>query len=641
MLEESDAEVLRPLFSIDDATWAATAEQQPGVIYLKAMRYAMQPHLRDVYPSLLHPAYYFERAARIIWHPSVFAWEAKAGYDENVYPNTYARGVAAGLLQPGEDSTIVTGPGSSSKTYTASAVAYAVYASDPKNTAIIISSTSGQGADTRTWSAIKGFHNAAGPYACGTVLEGHRAITVNEDFAGRKDTQARDLNDGIMITNLPQGNEGLNAAANLVGRKNKLIIWVVDELPFLASGILDLPETNLSKNPMFKTWLLGNAVPGRNPHREACEPPGGWKGFVSDNTDFGGMWRSKSGRLVIFLSGWKSPNCAEALVQCEHKALLPFPSLVGWIDHRKDAMRLGNGDWRAGIKTANFRAMNVGIYDEGGVNALTVLSEPTVPQVARGSVKWGPGQIFPIAAMDIAFTEHGDDNVIMIGQMGYEYETGRRVILLPDEGITVEPDASDDYVEGIAKAVVRILTQAGVEPQRFGLDISNDGGKMLQAIGRAWYAGASDKILAISSQGKASDVQISWDDPRIRSSVWGKRVTEYWMNAARLVRSGAVRGFNVASAYARDMFTREYRHVAKDIVDVIPKKVMKKETGRSPDNGDTFVYLLAVAEANGFTPDLPKPESNLLEGEKERLKELLAGNSSPSSDDGWGGYGSW
>jgi hypothetical protein len=137
----------------------------------------------------------------------------------------------------------------------------------------------------------------------------------------------------------------------------------------------------------------------------------------------------------------------------------------------------------------------------------------------------------------------------------------------------------------------------------------------------------AERIIAISSQGTAEDRVIGGGDNRRRPDVYANRVTEMWMSFGRLVERGAVRGFNTVSRYADDLFGRTYFHKSKDVVQVLQKAKMKKETGRSPDHGDAAVYLGYIAERKGLVPPAlgKKAGEGVLQEGRERLRNLLEG----------------
>jgi len=80
---------------------------------------------------------------------------------------------------------------------------------------------------------------------------------------------------------------------------------------------------------------------------------------------------------------------------------------------------------------------------------------------------------------------------------------------------------------------------------------------------------------------------------------------------------GIVRDFNTSSAYARDLFSRLYCSTAKDTVECERKHDMKKRIRRSPDDGDSFVYMVEGCKRSGMfvIRDI------YLDKDKERLKE--------------------
>jgi len=585
------------------------------------MRAAMTLAGRRKYPLLQDSHIHAERAARGIWAPEQFAFERKAPLNGKWYRNEYVQAVWEPFLDPVEDEVIVTGPASSAKTYGAAALALMLFYSNPSKTSIMISSTSGSGAEKRTWDAVKSLHTSA-KFSVGRIIDYDHVLTLDETYelTGKKDRSSTAIKNGIAIVLLPRGNDGMNAAEALIGIKNKLVVWIVDELPHLALDILSYPIANLrSSNEQFKLLGLGNAKPGRNPHRDACAPVHGWSGHNSYNQVYGGRWRTKRGGICVFLSGWRSPNMHPELLRAKEKSELPFPYLSNHIGMRREAIALSGGQgWEKGAKSAAFGAMCVGEYVEGGDSDLTVLTDSDVPLYAREDAIWGPRMREAIASLDPAFTGTGDSAVLTLGILGWEMRTGKRILQIAGS-IELYAEAGVDYKTSIAKQVVEICRANGVLPACFGMDISADGGTLFRAIAIEWGTAA---FLAISSMEKPSRDVVSAEDLRPCCDVYDRKVTELWMRVRTLVITGTIRGWSSGEAYARDFFTRKYYHKTANMVSIETKKEMKNGrggvpgSGKSPDHGDSLAYLCEVARTRGLVAtgrhNTPETRSRIL-----------------------------
>lgn len=184
-----------------------------------------------------------ERAARLIWPKDVFCFENTAPgnkgteLEDKVYDNTFSKATLSALCNHRE--VIISGSASASKTMPSSAYALLSFFADPIGTMVILSTTSLRGADTRAWSQVRDLFDKATTKA-GYAVEHIKAIVFDPRFEteGKKDVASRDLRNGIMVLAVPPGADGAGAVKNIIGLKNKRVIWIVDEMPEMTQGIM-------------------------------------------------------------------------------------------------------------------------------------------------------------------------------------------------------------------------------------------------------------------------------------------------------------------------------------------------------------------------------------------------------------------
>jgi hypothetical protein len=502
----------------------------------------------------------------------------------------------------------LTGCASSGKSYGAAMYALMMFYSDPLNTMIMLSTTSGDALKHRIWGEIKKLHNEA-TFKMGTILDYLKALIFDPSLAikDEKDASLRDMRNGLIGIAIPNDSQGQGALMTIAGRKNKNVIWIIDELTFMPANIMD-PCINLMANPFFQVIGLGNAARQTDPHGNFCEPKTGWPDNFTEKS-----WETKTGGLCIHLDGTRSPNLFPGHEKIDQVEMLPFPTLINHLSLRDMAVECGQGDLDQGRKSAKYWMMARGIWMSSAMDA-TVLSSSIVKQAAADQdCRWGYGQRMKLAACDPSFTVTGDDFVVLIGEMGPEEGTGHIVLKFQPNHILITPEmgTGGELYDQLAAKVVQILLANGIEPRGFGMDVSHDGGIMAQAIMKLY---GSNDIHLLSSLGLATDRRISDQDNAPAKDRYDRQVTEYWFSLRVAVQLGRIRGFNVNSEYADHLFQRRYDFRPGGKVAIETKKDMKERLKKSPGAGDAATYLLEVARRNGLPMEkiqaqaAPKPK---------------------------------
>jgi hypothetical protein len=559
----------------------------------------------DQRPGRICSAYHHLMVAvRLLWPDRIAVAKVIKG---KRYDNHYFKAVMKALCEEGE--VMLTGPASAGKTCPVAAYNLVCFYSRPMGTTAIVSTTSIKGADLRLWGEIRDLHNCA-TFKVGDILESFKAITFNaaKETKGKKEVADRDLRDSLTVVAIPPGAEGAGAVRSIIGTKNEVVLWSIDELPEMQEGLLGDAVANLESNMNFQLIGIGNAKAGQNPHRAACEPEGGWDSHDPDNRDFGGIWRTKTGGLCVYLDGEKSPNHHPEFEDADKKHL-PFPYLSNPVMLRRNAFRFGNGDIESGKKTLQYYRMCKGIWPLGDVER-TVLSASKVRRCgAHLDVdSWAPGQRVTYCGADPAFTSGGDAFPLVFGERGTTAD-GVDLLRLDSETVHIEIQASskEEYAKVAAKRVVQECKFRGVEPRHFAIDVSSDGGIIAQQIMKEW---GSTEIMLVSSMGKGSDLPVSDVDPRPALDVYDRRVTELWMTLSVGVELGLIRNYNCQSRYARDHFTRLYEVGPGGKLSLQKKDDFRELNRRSPDDGDAVAYLWECARRDGLamvqTTTIPK-----------------------------------
>ena len=491
----------------------------------------------------------------------------------------------------------LTGCSSSGKTFAVAVYAILLFMSDPKNTTIMVSTTAGSDAERRVWGEIKELHNAIQPqYKIGELIDYQKVITFNpsKEIRGERGVAERDIGSGIILIAIPDGQEGQKALGKIIGTKQKTgsVVWIIDELPNMIQDVLRA-ETNLKSVVWFQLIGIGNANVQSDPHGQLCEPALGWSS-VNENTD---EWEGIAGTKVVFCHGERSPNHHPAVDQTVmDREKYPFPYLSNPVFVYDAALLNGRGNVELGRTTMDFVRFVVGFWVTSSVPNVIVSKELVIQNDAHSEhVPWNWELKVNVAGFDPGWTSGGDYCDLSYGSVG-RTTSGKKVVKVCGETIrfssTVKGSgvgANEEFRKDIAKQVVAFCRENQIEPRRFGMDISGDGGMMLKALIQEWK---SSEIVGLSSLEASTN-------PR-----YATRVTQFWMQVADAISAKSVKGFNLASRYFKDFSRRTYKSSGKGkdgrgSVAVAKKADFKKSFGHSPDAGDSFSYMMHMAIAEG------------------------------------------
>lgn len=479
----------------------------------------------------------------------------------------------------------LTGPASSAKTYTTAIYSLICFYSAPHETTIMISTTSAASSERRVWADIKSLHRNAkfniwNMNPIGEVIEYLKALVFDFDKEmsdGDSKKAKRDFRNAINVIPIPDDSKAEGALDTIMGTKNEVVIWVIDELPAMREGV-DRPRNNIGHNPYFQFVGIGNANSKTDSHGNICEPKIGWDNILMNTHR---VWNGATA-LVLFLHGEESPN-DNPIINAElitKKRDYPFPYLSNKIARDDTALNAGRGDLNHGKKTIDYLRFAIGFWYGSDATA-TILSSNLIRKYGGDSDPDPWDHIGPrvFAGLDPAFTTGGDDNQLCFLSSGRSIY-GRIQIVWEFDSFSINPIADDkeEYRDAVAGEVARLCKERGTRPEDLFVDIGNDGGLMIRAINMEMR---TNKVQGVSSLGVSRDPEQYLDV-----------ITQYWFQVADFAQQGLFRGFNVQSGYAKDLFSRQYQSMTKKVVRVEKKSDMKKRIKRSPDAGDSAVYAL-------------------------------------------------
>lgn len=584
------------------------------------------------------------RLIQMLWPKEVKLYAVVEHYgtgDSEVVWNSYFMDAFAAMC--GENRVSLTGCASSGKSFAVAVYCILMFMSAPTETTIMVSTTAGTDAERRIWGEIKVLHSALSDvYPVGTLIEYLKCITFDprqeidvRGGEGKLDFK-RDLGTGIIVIPIPKGGEGDKALGKVIGTHSPRVIWAIDEMPHMMDGILR-PESNLEFNTFYQLIVIGNANRKLDPHGKISEPAGGWES-VSMADD---GWVAGDGTRVVFLHGERGPNLHPAVDPgLTDKSALPFPYLSNRIAIRNVALRNGYGKTDEerianGKLTIDYMRFAIGFWYGDDV-AQTVLSSAYVKEHGADSeiFEWSHSARVKVAGFDPSFSAGGDKNVLATAEIGSDSKGAQILSIGKSYAIKATAEARDSFRKEISKSVVDRCVAEGVLPENFFMDISGDGGLMALEINDEWgdRLHRQVRINGISSLEKTGDEDDRYFDI----------VTKLWFQVQRAVATGRMRGFDIRSDYAKDLFERMYESVGRGVVRIEPKGNKKTTAGggfrarmgRSSDDGDAFVYCLEGAKRRGFSLSA-HPVDIVGAGRRREIEDFISRGSQSTESAGY------
>lgn len=508
-------------------------------------------------------------------------WGKEFGLENDGVVNDWAVRMAKGFC--GYKRINLMGCGSSWKTGNASAYVYTMWKARPFSTAVFLSTTSGEAAQSRTWGQVKDWH-AKDRYGIGKRIESLHLITLD------KETEDRDFRNSIKVVLLKPGNEGKNVMASIVGRKNENVIWVCDEFPFMDIGILD-GRVNLNTAGLFSQFIgLGNAPEEGDPMYLDAAPfgdkyPDGWRSVTKEDKS----WPTRTG-ICLYFNGEKSPNYKVA-----PGVKFPFPRMMN------EAMRLELLKDSGGEDTPMYWKQFHGFPPSVEISDKVLTYKLLERNGAFLDPLWQNAQKTILAGLDLGFRAEGDPCVIDFGRLGVNTE-GRTILACSEDGIALTPKqgSKDAFEVQIAKRVIEECRLRDCHD--LALDVTGDGGILLQHIEReAREQGYKLVVTPVSFSGSASDKRVIPNDTRMGKEIFANRVCELWGQMRLCVLNQVVVGMKSNSNAVNQMCARKMGSDDKKRMTIEPKKEMKKRLRRSPDHADARALLVFLALQHGLS----------------------------------------
>lgn len=473
------------------------------------------------------------------------------------------------------------GSASSGKSHTMAAWGILQWLSQPKDTLVLMTSTTLREARKRIWGSVMSLLS---------VIDGApikiRDSIGNAAYVDQSGTLIERAGLSLIAAEKSKTRE---AVGKFIGIKQKRVILIGDELSELSEAILNAGLTNLSKNPFFQMIGMSNPNSRFDAFGVWSEPKSGWDSIDVQTAD---EWTTKWSGHYLRLDGERSPNITSG----EEK----YPWLPTAAKLEEDRALLGpeSRGYMRMVRAVFFDSdETTGIYSESELSKSGSMSK----------VEW-VDKPTTVAGIDPAFTNGGDRTILFTAEVGYA-KNGQYVCQF-GQAIHLNDDATNKAVPRTYQIVHQIIEHCkkrGVSPENVAVDSTGAGAPFCDVLAGEW----SNAFMRVSFGGKPSDKRVSMNSQLTGEELYTNRVSELWFVGKELMRTKQI--YNVNTDLAQEMCARNYDMVKTGSlkVKIESKPDFKSRFGRSPDLADAaFLALDCARQRLGLVAiDPPKEDS--------------------------------
>lgn len=481
-----------------------------------------------------------------------------------------------------EKYVAIGGAGNSGKSYVMAGWALVNWWADPKNTLILITSTTLKGAQGRIWGDLINLGRSIedSPWK---IRESIGEIVYCCPKTGRTDSKS-----GIRLIAADKS-QSRDKVGKMIGLKQRRVILVADELSDIAENVITAAVSNLAKNHNPKAGMSFQMIGMSNPSSRFdpfgifATPAGGWDSVLVEHDK---EWRTALGGCFIRLDGEDSPNFDGGVY---------YPYLPD--AEKNETAKLEN----SGDKSRGYMRMNRAIFFDSDESE-TVYTEAEITRA--GAMRQGIiRNAERIAGVDLSWTIGGDKTIFTLCEIGYD-EFGQHAIHLLDQ-IEVVVDATnkaDPPTLQVCDKIKALCEKHGVKPENLAIDCTGGGGP----VGDMLSLQFSPEFLRVDFGGQASKKRISMHSKALGCEKYANRVSELWFIGKNFLMGRQFYG--LTPELCRQMGSRNFFYKAGKL-QVEPKGEYKARMKRSPDHADSlFVTLELARQRHFFMSADPVPE---------------------------------
>lgn len=497
------------------------------------------------------------------------------------------------------------GSASSGKSHTMAAWGVVNWLSMPRDTLVLMTSTTLREARKRIWGSV---------ISLLSVIEDFAPIKIRDSIGNAAYVDENGIlfeRAGLSLI-AAEKSKTREAIGKFIGLKQKRVILIGDELSELSEAIINAGLSNLSKNPSFQMIGMSNPNSRFDAFGVWSEPKFGWDSVDTQKDD---EWKTKWNGRYIRLDGERSPN----IMLGENK--YPWLPTQKKIDEDKALLGSESRGYMRMVRAIFFDSdETTGIYSEAELSASGSLKTGT---------EWAQKPIV-VAGIDPAFTNGGDRTIMYVASVGYNRQ-GQYVMEF-NRAIHLNDDATNKAVPRTYQIVHQIIDHCkklGITPDNVAVDSTGAGAPFCDVLAGEW----SPNFLRVSFGGKPSDKRVSMNSSLTGEELYSNRVSELWFVGKELMRTQQISGID--SALAQEMCARNYELVKSNTlkVKIESKADFKSRFGRSPDLADAaFLALDCARQRLGLVAvDPPKDLDSTTYRRQTSFKSLQKALSNPNA----------
>ncbi len=498
----------------------------------------------------------------------------------------------------------VGGSASSGKSHTMAAWGIVQWLSQPRDTLVLMTSTTLREARKRIWGSVMSLLS---------VIDG-APIKIRDSIgnAAYIDENGTLIERAGLSLIAAEKSKTREAIGKFIGIKQKRVIMIGDELSELSESILQAGLTNLSKNPSFQMIGMSNPNSRFDAFGVWSEPKKGWESVDTQTAD---RWTTKWNGKYIRLDGERSPNITLGEVK--------YP----WLP---TAEKLAEDRALLGPESRGYMRMVRAVFFDSDETTGIYSEAELTKGGAMGEVDWADKPTV-VAGIDPAFTNGGDRTILYTAEVGYA-RNGQYVCKL-GEAIHLNDDATNKAVPRTYQIVHQIIDHCkrrNISANNVALDSTGAGAPFCDVLAGEW----SSDFMRVTFGGKGSDKRVSMNSQLTGAELYTNRVSELWFVGKELLRTKQIYG--VSSDLAQEMCARNYdmtKGTGTLRVKIESKPEFKARFGRSPDLADAaFLALDCARQRMGLVAiDPPKDEKDAGFRKQVTIKSLSGALNNPDT----------
>lgn len=527
--------------------------------------------------KLDHPADHLLRACRMLFTPQQFTI------------HKWVEDFAKDFTET--DFCVTLGAGATSKSNTYGAFLYLDWATDPKDTIVLVGSTTKDALKRRIWEAVLRYHN---------ILQNHKTIQFpgHSKPSGYSIVCDADDAEGMVAEKGGIFGVALAEGGRLAGAHMKYVRVMVDEISTLEQegGRLAVEEaiSNLRKGATsFKGFALCNPKSRFDLGCYYATPLAGWSSVTVDSE----VWETKFGR-ARHLDGYKSP----AILEPGGKEKYPF--LINADSIERDRVELGEDSPR-------FFEQNRG-FPPNQNNTATVLTETDIVsgkatdtslngvEIAGVSGSSPFFRTLRVGSLDSAFSAGGDNAILQEARIVYVSDLPT-IFFPPPEKIPISDTSERPVTYQLVDFVRGWALDRDIPMEMFACDDSGT-----QSVADVLSVEVAPGVFRVNYSRAASDKTVNNSSPELAKKKFRDMIMEAWALLAEFVKSGQVRG--LSDECARQLCARQYMTNTKGVI-LEPRRLESKPVFKartklgSPDQADAAAMAcLLIRHKLGIVP---------------------------------------